>query len=91
MAATEYVVLRKTKAATALSPNTSSNQAVREQWEIVAGNVEATSADGAVRKCCADKALGADDTAILVAVPLRSWQPTKVKTETTTRFKIGPA
>ena len=96
MAATEYVVLRRTRAAITPATNTATDQPMREQWEVVE-QIAADSADAAVRKL-ANKAVEAGSSGsngvlapVLVAVPVRSWAPLRVTTETSVRVKIEPA
>ena len=56
-------------------------------WIEFDDTVEATSSKGAIRAAFN----GADDSrgGLLVAVPLRSWQPQPVEVETQQRLKIG--
>lgn len=86
-----YVVLARTRNVTTVSTNTITTG--REQWDVV-GNVEASSAEQAIRSL-AQKEIDRPTTgneartsATLVAVPLRSWQPTTVSVETVSRVKL---
>lgn len=72
---TKYVVLEET-----------TDEDGVEGWNIYDVGVEASSADGALRKALNGKGnLGSQ----YVAVPMRSWRPQPVEVETQQKIKIG--
>lgn len=56
-----------------------------DAW-IREGNIEATSAEAAIRKMIAGDT---DPNGVFVAVPARSFTPVNVKVETKTQVRIG--
>lgn len=57
-------------------------------WQEFENTWEATSSKGAMR-AAASATNGSIPSDLMVAVPLRSWQPQPVKVETQQRLRIG--
>lgn len=70
---TSYLVLRQTA-------NTSGG------WDVVQ-EVDSAGAAGAIR-ACVSKLAPSDQAGVFVAVPARSWRPTKVAPKTTVQLEL---
>lgn len=78
MAETAYVVLRQSTADPA-------------EWIIVEASIDAHSSAGAIRQVAARELAAMPNAGAFVAVPDRSWKPTKVSAQTQTILKLDTA
>lgn len=80
---TEYTILRLGRLDQAAQRTSDADSC----WLVVSASVMATSATGAIRQVAA-KLTAEAQAGVFVAVPARSWKPTKVAPKTTVQLEL---